>query len=137
MKLSQNRKNETVAGYLFIAPWALGFVLLTLGPLIASFIISLWKWDLLSEPIFVGLRNYQFLFRDPDFWNALRVTAIYSFCRLPIMVALGLLLAILLNQKIKGLGFFRTIFYLPSVLPIVATAMLWMWIYNPQFGILN
>lgn len=71
MKLSQNRKNETVAGYLFIAPWALGFVLLTLGPLIASFIISLWKWDLLSEPIFVGLRNYQFLFRDPDFWMRL------------------------------------------------------------------
>ncbi len=131
------RKKEMVAGYLFIAPWAIGFLLLTLGPLIASFIFSLWKWDLLSEPTWVGLKNYQFLIKDPQFWNALRVTTIYSVCRLPFMIALGLLLAILLNQKIKALGFFRTIFYLPSVLPMVATSMLWMWIFNPQYGILN
>jgi multiple sugar transport system permease protein len=132
-----NRSKEIVAGYLFISPWLIGFLLLTLGPLIASFVISLWKWDLLSEPAFIGLKNYQFLVRDPNFWNALRVTTIYSFCRLPLMLALGLLLAILLNQKIKALGFFRTLFYFPTVLPMVATSMLWMWIFNPQFGILN
>ncbi len=136
-KIGLMRRKEMIAGFLFILPWLLGFLIFTLGPLIASFIISLCKWDLLNTPTFIGFKNYQFLFRDPNFWNALRVTAIYSFCRLPIMVTLGLLVAILLNQKIKCLGMFRTIFYLPSVLPMVATSMLWMWIFNPQYGILN
>lgn len=136
-KVSLLRRKEMIAGFLFIMPWLLGFLIFTLGPLVASFIISLCKWDLMNTPTFIGLKNYKFLFRDPNFWNALRVTAIYSFCRLPITVTLGLLVAILLNQKIKCLGLFRTIYYLPSVLPMVATSMLWMWIFNPQYGILN
>ena len=134
---SKMQKKEALAGYLFISPWIVGFLIFVLGPLIASLIFSLWKWNLLTEPKYIGLKNYQILFRNPEFWNALRVTATYSFLRLPLTVFLGLLLAILLNQKIRALGFFRTLYYLPTVLPTVAVSMLWMWIFHPDLGILN
>ena len=137
MKWSKARKKEALAGYLFISPWIVGFLLYILGPLAASFVFSLWRWNLLEAPTYIGFSNYQLMVRNPEFWNALRVTAVYSFCRVPLTVIIGLLLAILLNQKIKGLGLFRTIFYLPSVLPGVAVAMLWMWIFNPEFGLIN
>ena len=136
-KLSVMRRKEIIAGFMFILPWLLGFLAFTLGPLIASFIISLHKWDLLNAPRFIGLQNYRVMLRDPNFWNSLRVTAIYSFCRLPLTLTLSLSIAILLNQKIKCLGLFRTVYYLPTVLPLVASSMVWMWIFNPQYGILN
>lgn len=136
-RLSKTRRREALHGYLFILPWAVGFLLFTLGPLIASFVFSTWKWELVSAPVYIGLRNYQVLLGNPDFWHSLGVTAQYSFVRLPLVLSLGLLLAILLNQKIRARGLFRTLFYLPSVLPMVAVSMLFVWLYNPDRGVIN
>ncbi|MGE5551961.1 MAG: carbohydrate ABC transporter permease [Bacteroidota bacterium] len=137
MAKTKMEKHEALQGYLYILPWAVGFLAFTLGPLVASLVFSTWKWDLVSEPVFVGLRNYQVLFQMPDFWHALWVTSYYSFLRLPLVLVAGLLLAIMLNQKLKGLSIWRTIFYLPSVLPMVAVSMLFIFIYNPEIGIVN
>lgn len=135
--MTKLEKREALQGYLYILPWAVGFLLFTLGPLIASLVFSTWKWDLLSPPTYVGLRNYQVMFKMGDFWHALGITSYYSFVRLPLALIAGLVLAIMLNQKLKGLGLWRTVFYLPSVLPMVAVSMLFIFIYNPDIGIVN
>jgi len=137
MAMTKLEKREALQGYLYILPWAVGFLLFTLGPLVASLVFSTWKWDLISDPTFVGIRNYQVLLKSPDFWHALWVTSYYSFVRLPLVLVAGLLLAVLLNQKLKALGLWRTIYYLPSVLPMVAVSMLFIFIYNPDIGIIN
>lgn len=131
------KQKEAVACYAFLSPWLLGFFIFTVGPLIASMIFSTWKWDLLTPPEYIGFDNYVTLWNDPDFWQSLKVTAIYSFARVPLVLILGLSLAALLNQKIKALGFFRTVYYVPTVLPGVAVSMLWVWILNDDYGILN
>ncbi|MDZ7373323.1 MAG: sugar ABC transporter permease [candidate division KSB1 bacterium] len=122
---------------LFSSPWWIGLALFVIGPMIASVIISFTQWDIITPPKWVGLRNYLRLFRDdPLFWKSLRVTAVYTFVLVPLQLALSLAVSVLLNQKVKFLGLFRTIFYLPTVLPVVASALLWLWILNPE-GILN
>jgi len=109
-----------------------------LGPLVASIAISATDWDILTEAQFVGLRNYLRMFtKDWLFWHSLKVTAIYSFAGIPLRLALALFLAILLNQPIKFRPFFRTLYYTPSVVSGVAVSMLWMWIFNPDFGVIN
>jgi multiple sugar transport system permease protein len=127
-----------LAFYLLISPWLLGFLLFVLGPMLASLVISLTRWDLLSPARFVGLDNYQKMFsRDPLFWQSLKVTAIYTAAYVPLELVGGLLLALLMNQKLRLRGLFRTIYYLPSVLPGVAFVVLWMWILHPDVGLLN
>ncbi|MEM4217697.1 MAG: sugar ABC transporter permease [Candidatus Methanomethylicaceae archaeon] len=123
-------------GYLFILPWIIGFVIFTAGPLLGSFSISLTEWNIVGTPKFVGLQNYQKMLEDKFFWQSLKVTMLYLF-NVPLNLVLGLLLALLLNQKVRGLGFFRTVFYLPSVTAGVAVSLLWMWIFNPRFGVIN
>jgi multiple sugar transport system permease protein len=131
-------RRETVTFYLLIAPWLLGFLLLVLGPMLASLGISFTKWDLLSPARFVGLDNYERLFtRDPLFWQSLKVTAVYTIFYVPIELAGALLLAMLMNQKIRGVSVFRTIYYLPSVLPAVAFIVVWMWVLHPDVGLVN
>jgi multiple sugar transport system permease protein len=106
--------------------------------MLASLVISLTRWDLLSPARFVGLDNYQKMFsRDPLFWQSLKVTAIYTAAYVPLELVGGLLLALLMNQKLRLRGLFRTIYYLPSVLPGVAFVVLWMWILHPDVGLLN
>jgi multiple sugar transport system permease protein len=106
--------------------------------MVYSFYLSLTSWDLFTPPVWVGLDNYNDLFTDnPDFWQSLRVTAIYSFVSVPLSLVGALALALLLNSKVRGIAFFRTIFYLPSVLPGIAVAVLWIWVFNPSFGVLN
>jgi|YelNatPaOPRAMG01_1025707.scaffolds.fasta_scaffold00043_14 multiple sugar transport system permease protein len=123
--------------FLFSSPWWLGLVLFVIGPMIASIVISFTQWDIITAPKWVGLRNYIRLFRDdPLFWKSLRVTAVYTFVLVPLQLVLSLLVSVLLNQRVRGLGLFRTLFYLPTVLPVVASALLWLWILNPE-GILN
>lgn len=132
------RKEETVLGWLMAAPWIFGFLIFSAGPMIASLVISFLKWDIISPPEWIGLENYNELFvKDPLPLQSLRVTVTYSLMSLPIQIFLGLFLAMLLNNKIRGLSFFRTIYYLPAILSGVSVALLWRWIFQPEFGLLN
>jgi multiple sugar transport system permease protein len=132
------KRKEALAFYLCISPWIIGFILFYLGPVIASFYFSLTNWDLLTAPKFIGLQNYVKIFtRDPLYLQSLKVTLIYTFTYVPLDLILGLLIALLLNRPIRGIGIFRTIFYLPSVLTGVAYVVMWMWIFNPQVGLIN
>lgn len=121
------RKKEERQFYMFISPWLLGFLVFTAGPMLFAIYLSFTRWDVIGSPQWIGLANFKELFfDDPQFWISLKVTAIYSVIAVPLHLSSSLLVAILLNQKIKAMGAFRTIFYLPTVLPVVATSMLWM-----------
>lgn len=129
---------QDLQGYLFISPWLAGFVLLTAGPIGLSFLMSFTHWTMLSPPQWAGLANYeQALFDDPLVFISLWNTAYYVLFSVPLGVLLSLALALLLNQKLRGMSLFRSLFFLPSVTNLVAVSILWMWIFNPQFGILN
>lgn len=130
------RRNLT--GYLFIAPWLIGFLVFTVGPLLASFYFSFTRYDLLSPPVWIGLGNYKTLLTDdPLFWKSLEVTLRYGLVALPLGTAGAVVLAILLNLDVKGISVFRTIFFLPSIVPTVATSMVFLWLLNPQIGLIN
>jgi multiple sugar transport system permease protein len=132
------RRRESLWGYLFISPWIIGFLLLTVGPMIASLIFSFSDYNIISPPTNFGLSNYIKLFtNDPDFWHSLGITATFAVIAIPLNLVFGFMLAFLLNQKVRGLAFWRTVFYIPSVLAGVAVAILWGLIFNPKFGILN
>jgi multiple sugar transport system permease protein len=131
-------RREALTFYLCVSPWLLGFVIFVLGPMVVSLGLSFTRWDILSQARFVGLRNYQkMLTRDPLFWQSLKVTAIYTVAYVPIELTGGLALALIMNQKLKLIGVFRTIYYLPSVLPGVAFVVLWMWMLHPDVGLIN
>ena len=132
------RSREATLFYLTISPWLLGFVFFYLGPIALSFYFSLTRWNLLSDPVFIGFQNYTKLFtQDPLFWKSLKITSIYTLSYIPLDLIGGMLLALLLNQKNKGQSVFRTIFYLPSVLSGVAYTVIWMWILQSESGLLN
>lgn len=121
----------------FTSPWMLGFLGLTLIPIISSFLISFTEWDVLTSPQWIGLANYKDVFTDPLFYQSLRVTLTYTFFSVPINVVISLFVAILLNSDIRGVNLFRTIYYLPAVISGVVVSMLWAWMFNPEFGLLN
>lgn len=124
--------------YLLISPWIIGFLIFTLGALIFSLVISFYKTDLLSPSTFIGLDNYREMFFEDDlFWQALKVTTLYTIGVVPLQILLGLGVALLLNQKVKAIGVWRTMFYLPSVVSGVAVAMIWIWFFHPDFGLFN
>jgi len=132
------RAREELIAYLLISPWIIGFLVFTLGALIFTLVISFFNTDLMSPSKFIGLDNYkEMLFDDELFWQALKVTTLYTLGVVPIQVGLGLAVALLLNQKVRGLGIWRTIFYLPSVVSGVAVAMIWIWFFHPDFGLFN
>lgn len=131
------RQKEAIECYIFMLPVILGLLLFYLGPMIASFLFSFTDYDMLSTASWVGLDNYQALINDSIFWKSLRVTLVYSAVSVPVVLVLALALAMLLNQKMRGMTFFRTVYYLPTVMSGVAVATLWRWIFNDQFGILN
>ena len=135
--MSRLRKRESIEGYLFVTPLLVGLVFFTAGPVLASLVISFCKYDIFTSPRFVGGQNYAELMTDPLFWQSLKVTAIYSFVSVPIGLGLGLAVAILMNQKVRGIAAFRTIYYLPAVVSGVAVALLWMWIFDPSYGLGN
>jgi multiple sugar transport system permease protein len=131
-------RRETRAAYLFISPWMLGFVIFTAGPMIASLILSLTQYDIVHAPVWAGLDNYIKLFAgDPKFWHSLGVTVTYAMVAIPLGLAFGFALAYLLNLRVPGVPFWRTVFYMPAVMPAVASALLWGMIFNPRYGILN
>ncbi|MGQ9629870.1 MAG: carbohydrate ABC transporter permease [bacterium] len=128
---------EAVEGYLFVSPWIAGFLIFIGGPIVMSFFYSLTDWHILRPPQFVGLKNYiQILPRDRLFWQALKVTFYYTL-GVPLRLGGALVVALIMNQKLRGMGVFRTIYYMPSVVAGVAVALLWLWIFNPEMGILN
>jgi multiple sugar transport system permease protein len=134
--LSQ-RARDNIAGFLFISPWLIHFSVLIAFAMMASLAISLTRTDLLMGFDFIGLQNYQTMFSDPLFWKALRVTAYYTFTLVPTGIIFALSIALLLNQKVVFVGFWRVVYYLPSVVSGVAVAILWSWVLNPRFGLLN
>ena len=124
--------------YLAISPWLIGFLLWTAGPMVYSLYLSFTRWDLFTDPVWINFDNYQTLLTgDSDFWQALKVTAIYTFVQVPLGLVGALAIALLMNSAVRGITVFRTIFYLPSVLPAIAVSVLWIWVFNPEFGILN
>lgn len=131
------QRREAIDGYLFIAPWLIGFVVFVSGPMIASLAISFMSWDLLNPPEWTGMGNYRRLAEDPLVVKSLSNTAFYTFLSVPINLCVALLAALLLNAQVKGQSLFRTAFYLPSIMPVVANAVLWFWILNPQVGLAN
>jgi multiple sugar transport system permease protein len=133
-----NSAKRTLTGYAFIAPWIAGFLAFTAVPMAASLALSFHSWSLLSPPEWVGLENFQAIFRDdPLFTTSLWNTAYYVALSVPLGLCASLLLALLLNRNLRGMGFFRTVVVLPSIMNIVAVSVLWLWIFNPEFGLLN
>lgn len=133
----QHARRQERAAYLFLLPWLLGLVLFTGGPIVASLVISLTNWNLLTSPEWVGLQNYESMRTDWDFWQSIRVTLRFVVMSVPLYLITGLALALLLNAKVRGIGVFRTLLFLPSVLPSVATAVLFLTLLNPDFGVVN
>jgi multiple sugar transport system permease protein len=136
-KLSKLAKGEERAAYLFLSPWIIGFVVLLAGPIIASVYLSMNEWSLVSPPKWVGLGNYQKMVNDREFLISLKVTLRYLVLSVPVYLVTGFGLALLLNQKLRGMNVFRTVLYLPSLLAGVAVAVLWSMVLHPDLGILN
>ena len=130
-------KNETKQGWLFVSPWVIGFVLLTAGPMLYSLYLSFTASSLLSPPQWIGLENYRRMFDDPIFYRSLGNTAYYALLGVPLGMLLSLGLALLLDAPVRGQQIFRTLFFLPSVTNTVALSLLWLWLLNPEFGLLN
>jgi multiple sugar transport system permease protein len=135
---STRRRRDTVEGYLFIMPVVLGLLIFTIGPMIASFYMSFTKYPILRAPEWIGVRNYvNMLTKEPNFWQACKVTVTFALTAVPLGILGAFLLALLLNQRVKGMAFFRTSFYIPTVVPAVASAVLWGWLLNPDYGLVN
>lgn len=136
-KLGGQIVRRHLEGWLFASPWIIGFLLWTLGPMLASLGLSFTEWDLLSPPQWVGLRNFEELFADTLVWKSLTVTTIYAIVSVPLHLIFGLGLAMLLNRPIRGVRIYRTLLYLPAVLSGVAVALLWRWLLSADFGMVN
>lgn len=130
-------KKETRKFFLFISPWIIGFLLFSLIPMGMSLYYSLKDWDVLTPETFVGAKNYIDLFDDKLFFQSVKVTAIYTVIVVPMNVFLSLLVAILLNADGPFISTFRTIYYLPATLSGVVVSILWQWIFNSKYGLLN
>ena len=137
-ELSRQRKKEALYGLLFISPWLIGFILFFAGPAVVSFIMSFTKWNIVGDPVWIGLDNYIEIFSgDKNFWNSVAVTMRYAILYIPLMTTLSIITALALNSKVKGIGIFRTLFYMPSIAPAIAASLVFMWILQPTYGLVN
>ncbi|MHB9035528.1 MAG: carbohydrate ABC transporter permease [Armatimonadota bacterium] len=137
MKKSRLDRQNTRNGILFCAPVIIGLAIFMLYPVLASLYYSFCNYPMLKPPVWVGLANYKTLFHDPVFYTSLYNTAYYAIFATPIGLGVAFLLALLLNQKVKGMALFRTMFFVPSIVPMVAGSVLWLWLLNPQYGLIN
>lgn len=128
---------ETLDGWLFILPWLIGFLAFVAGPMVASALISLTEWKILKPPEWVGLGNFIQMAKDKIFWLSLWNTLYYTLLGVPLYLFTSLGTALLLNMKLRGMPLYRTAFFVPSLTPAVANALLWLWIYNPDYGLAN
>jgi multiple sugar transport system permease protein len=135
--LSRRERQNLVNGLLFCSPWLIGFSVFLAYPIIASFYYSLTEFSVLQTPSFIGAANYRELMGDGVFWQSLGNTFVYAAFALPFGMFVALSIAMLLNTEVKGMAIYRTIYFLPSLVPTVATAILWLWIFNGQYGVLN
>lgn len=131
-------KQESRWGVLLALPAIIGFLAFTLAPMVASLVISLTDWTIGGKPSFVGLANYKRMFTaDDSFYKSLWATLYYTLGAVPLLLIVAFAVALLLNQPVRGQAVFRVIYYLPAIVPIVANSMLWIWLFNPDFGLLN
>ncbi|MCJ7695159.1 MAG: sugar ABC transporter permease [Anaerolineaceae bacterium] len=131
-----NRRNA-INFYLSISPWLIGFIAFALLPMLISLGVSFTNWDLIRNPQWVALKNYERLFTDPTFHQSLKVTFLYTFLYVPLDLVGGLLLAMLVKPKIRGISAFRSIYYLPVIFSGVTFVVVWMWMLNPDGGLIN
>ena len=134
----ENRKSKIPwLGLAFVSPWLIGFLIFTLYPILASLYYSFCDYRVLTPPRWVGVRNYVDLFTDHDYFLPSLWNTLFMFLELPIGLVIGLAIALLLNLKLRGMAWFRTLYYIPSVVPTVASAILWLWLLNPEYGLVN
>lgn len=135
---SRARKREALLGYLYITPWAIGYLLLIVGPVLASLYLSFTQYSIITPPVFIGLANYVKAFtNDALFTKSLGNTFYYVVLNVPLSITSSLLLALFLDQGLRATKLFRTLFFLPSITPVVASVLLWRWIFQPDFGVAN
>jgi multiple sugar transport system permease protein len=130
-------RREALTFYILILPWFVGFVVFLAYPMLRSLYLSFTSYDLLSPPVWTGLRNLERLVQDPDFWQSLRITTIYAVFSVPTANIIAVAIAMVLSQKLIGINFWRTIFFIPSVLSSIAVAILWLYVFRPDGGLLN
>ena len=135
--MTRRERRNLFSGLAFTSLWIAGFAIFLFYPVVASLFYSFCDFSVLQRPVWIGLENYTQLFSDDVFWISLRNTLFYAGISVPLGMIVSLSLALLLNVEVKGRAIFRTIFYLPSIVPVVASSMLWLWIFNGQYGILN
>ena len=136
-RLTRRQRTEALQGFMFISPWIVGFIVFAAGPVLASLALSFCKWDILTPVQFVGVKNYAKMIHDPLVRKSLTNTLYYAAFAIPLGMVGALSTALLLNQKLRAMRLFRTLFYVPSVTAGVATFLLWSWIFNPEIGLLN
>jgi len=134
--MKQKQKTALIA-YIFILPQIIGILCFILGPMVISLVISFSRWNLVDPPQWVGFENFRMQFHDPLFWKVVLNTVYYSSVSVPLGIVISLGLALVLNKKIKGVTWYRSIYFAPVVTPMVAVALVWSWLYNPDFGAIN
>jgi multiple sugar transport system permease protein len=136
--MTRPERSRLLTALLFLSPWLLGLAVFVAYPIGASFYYSLTDYPVLRPPRWVGLDNYLYLLRgDEYFWRFAVFNTLYMFVEVPLSVVFGVGLAMLLNQRLRGMAFFRTMFYMPVLVPTVASALIWLWVLNPEYGLLN
>jgi len=136
-KIGKIEKSQLKWGYFFIGPCIFGLVVFNFGPMIFSLVMGLSQWDIVTAPKFIGLGNFISMFSDPLIGASLKVTVYYTVLSVPLITVISFLAALLLSTGVKGISVFRTIFYIPSIVPAVASAAIWLYIFDPMFGLLN
>jgi len=135
--MTKGERQKLKTGLMFVSPWIIGFLVFTLYPVGASLYYSFCDYDILTEPLWIGTLNYKELFTDELFWKTLYNTLYFAAIAIPLGLVFSLLVAVLLNQAVKYKSLFRLLYYLPSLVPMVAGAMIWLWVYNGKYGLLN
>ena len=137
--MTSAERKEAISAFIFLTPFIIWMIFIMGGPILAAFFLSFCKWDILTPIQFVGIDNYkEMFFNDPRFWKALWNTTYFTVLSVLPGLVLSIIVALLMNQKVKGIGVYRTLFYLPSVVGAgVAVAVLWKWIFNADSGLLN
>ncbi len=134
---SPMERREALTFYILISPWLIGFLIFWAYPMLRSLYLSFTTYSLQGPPLWVGFRNYERIFSDPDFWQSLKVTLTYAFGSVVGGTSIALLLALILSQKLRGITVWRTIFFMPSILSSIAVAILWLYVFRPEGGLFN
>jgi multiple sugar transport system permease protein len=136
-RMTRGERQNLMKGLGFISPWIIGFAVFGLYPLGTSLYYSFCDYDVLNKPVFIGTLNYQDMVVDSVFWKALYNTFYFAIFSIPLGLILALLIAVMLNQEVRGRSIFRTAYFLPSIIPLVGVSMIWLWLFNGDFGLVN